>query len=353
MSDCGFSAAVNGKMFTWDLSKLCREANDEYAFLDSEQRAVSLNVCSNTSTACIPPWDTYTSRGAIVQQWEDEPYGPCTCIDGDTGTFACCTGYCAILGLVNDSPAAWAMQMSADPMAGVSLTYGAAFLPPDASNRCPQNAPRRVTLLIACDPHGRVDVMKVKGMSEPSTCSYQVSATSGAACPVGTLIPSGGGSSLSPQSLYTVIFVSIAAGLALMIASCCSCIHLRHKYGGCTGIARTCVHCVCSKCACCRSEREEIVDEVPALRTTPAFAPVPIALAAPQPPTDVQPPASEASAAVEPEQVLHAAFVSEVEPVVPPLEVLVTSTDAAPALTISPVAAAEETVVLTQDSDPV
>lgn len=190
---CTFHHNVANVEYSWDLHTLCREAGTEYTYVDSQNHSYSFNICGNTSTICAPNYPLYGSHGVAVQSWTDAPACPggptqSGCFDWDTNTPVCCTGSCAVLGteyfrfdIVDPS----------NPLTGgVQLIHGG--MPPDDADpyNCPINPAtglareRQLTIQLQCDPSGSATTLQVLGTSEPSTCSYVLTAKTKAACGV-------------------------------------------------------------------------------------------------------------------------------------------------------------------------
>lgn len=176
------------------MHQLCKPAGQEYTFSNSQNHTFSFNICGNTSMICSPGWPLYDSRGVAVQKWTADPYPGCptgaprTCTDYDFNVPTCCTGQCAVLGV--DFFQFQLLDNNNAATGGVQMVH--VGMPPDDADpyNCPLNPltglarERQLTIRLYCDPNGKSNDIVFQGISEPSTCSYLVEATTKAACGV-------------------------------------------------------------------------------------------------------------------------------------------------------------------------
>lgn len=178
----------NGNEYSWDLRPLCRGAGNEYTYTvpGGAYPIYTFNICGTISKPCAPQgWVPYISHGVATQFLDTDPAGnPCPkCPDADTGLQVCCTGNCVVLA--HDIPR-YDLVDPNNVNAGITISH--AGMPPSENDNflCPTdpttNLPieRQLTIVLQCDKS--VSDVVIDVANETSTCHYQLTGRSKAAC---------------------------------------------------------------------------------------------------------------------------------------------------------------------------
>lgn len=142
-----------------------------------------LNVCGLTNYKCVPNWPVYDNYGVAVQILSAAPSPNPGCMD-TTGATVPCSGQCVVLG--TDFFKFALLDETNPATGGVVLSHTG--MPPDADDPfpCPAMTPngltqeRQLAIMIKCN--AAVSGLQVLNVTEPSPCSYLVTAQSSAAC---------------------------------------------------------------------------------------------------------------------------------------------------------------------------
>lgn len=98
----GFTKAIGGHVYSWDLHQLCNSKADHEYYNSTTSLSIAFNIGGYALQTCAPGFPTYNTHGSAVMRFPGYLANVCnetskTCFDYDLNTTTCCTGMCEVL----------------------------------------------------------------------------------------------------------------------------------------------------------------------------------------------------------------------------------------------------------------